>query len=369
MAEVRAAGRVGHPLRQPVRWGGIRVSAAIALLAFSLASLTFTGNAGAALPVGDAPAAPGLSPIAAGPHGYFEYTLSPGQSAEPTLTVHDLADAPARYLLYTASASTSPVSGVAYGQPNRKQHGVAAWLSPTLRSISLPPGQAIKQSFHVRVPAGTAPGDYVAALVAGTPARVGNARAIAGSRRVGFLLTTRTIVAVVVHVPGPTAAAARFGAPKVSVQQQRRQLIEIPIHDTGNVLMKPYLTSKLTQCSSGKPLLKLARQLDTFVPHTSIDYPWYLPGGQTLAIGCYQIELSLYESRDGKLLASYHGRLQVGTRNVPTITGQRRRAHAFPWWIIALAVAFGLLAITAVLLVRARRERRRLLKRLDEQQR
>jgi hypothetical protein len=104
---------------------------------------------------------------------------------------------------------------------------------------------------------------------------------------VTLLATTRVIVAVVIHVPGPAAPAARFGLPSVGLQQHRRQVFTIPIDDAGNMLMKPYLAANLRPCAGGPVVLSLVRQLDTFVPHTSIDYPWYL-NSLALPAGCYE---------------------------------------------------------------------------------
>lgn len=290
----------------------------------------------------------------------------PVDQKDPPITVYD--DQPAGGCL-AAKASTSPLGGVVYGQPASRQHGVAGWLTPTLTNMPLAAEQSQRAGFRLSVPAGTPPGDYVAALVAGSPAKATSTATTSGGRKVRFLVSTRTIVAVVVHIPGPSNLSAHFGAPQVRLLQQR-QLIGVLIHDTSNRLIKPYLTARLRRCSSRAPLLRLSRQLDTFVPHTSIEYPWYLTGGQSLEAGCYQIRLALYRSRAGALLATYSGRLQVGRKAVPIRKATRNAPHAgTPWWIVALAGALALLLIAALLLLRARRERRRLLQQLAERER
>ena len=193
-----------------------------------------------------APAAPGLFPVHPGPHGYFEYTLSPSAAVSGTVVVHDLTTAASRYLVYVAGATTSPTGGVAYGQPQANPHDTAAWVQLSATSVQVPAKSAVAVHFKVAVPAGTLPGDYVAALAAQTPTPVASAPASSTKRGLRLLTTTRVVVAVVIHVPGPEAPGARFGAPNVTLQQHRLQAINIPIDDTGNILVKPYLAGTLT---------------------------------------------------------------------------------------------------------------------------
>ena len=133
-------------------------------------------------------------------------------------------------------------------------------------SVRLSAKGAVAVKFTVTVPAATAPGDYVAALAAQTPKPKAVAAATSNKAGVSLVTTTRVIVAVVVDVPGPAAPAAHFGPPSIGLQQDVRQVITIPIYDTGNVLMKPYLAGNLRRCSGGPVVLSLAEQLDTFVP-------------------------------------------------------------------------------------------------------
>jgi hypothetical protein len=316
-----------------------------------------------------APAAPGLFPVHPGPNGYFEYTLSPATATSGAVVVHDLTASAARYLVYVTGVTTSPTSGVAYGQLEAHPLSTAAWVQLSAGSVQLLAKGAVTVHFTVAVPGATPPGDYVAGLVAQTPPTP-TATAPASSTKGGvrLLTTTRVIVAVVVHVPGPAAAAARFGQPSVGLQQHRRQVLTIPLHDTGNVLMKPYLAGDLRNCSGGPPVLRLARQLDTFVPHTSIDYPWYL-NNQVLPAGCYQATLTLTLGAGGTRLASFSGTVRVGvaaTKVQPPPGPRRAVNHAgLPAWLVpATTAAAVLLLLAGFLLLRARRERRRLLARL-----
>ena len=314
-----------------------------------------------------APAAPGIFPVHPGPHGYFEYTLAAGASATGSIVVHNLTASPVDYLLYITGATTSPAGGVAYGQAQAKPYGAAAWIQLSMATVHVLALGAVQVDFTLLVPGATVPGDYVAGLAAETPTATPTTVSNSAKGGVTLLATTRVIVAVVVHVPGPAAAAARFGPPSVGLQQHRRQVLTIPIDDTGNILMKPYLAGVLRSCAGGQVVLSLSRRLDTFVPHTSIDYPWYL-NSQVLPAGCYRASLALDLGAGGTRLASYTGTLQVGVAatDIQRPPGQRNVSRpGVPTWLISVAAGAALLLLlAALLLLRARAERRRLLERL-----
>ena len=351
------------------------VCASVLTIAFAmvLASARTPAMASSSPAAPAAPAAPGLFPVHPGPNGYFEYTLSPGAATSGTVVVHDLTKSAARYLIYVTGAVTSPVGGVAYGQPEPSPHGTAAWVHLSAGSVQLLAKSAVAVHFSVVVPGAALPGDYVAGLVAQTPTPTASAPASSTKGGVLLLTTTRVIVAVVVRVPGPAAPAAHFGRPSVALQQHRRQVLTIPIDDTGNVLMKPYLAGDLRNCSGGPPVLRLARQLGTFVPETSIDYPWYL-NNQVLPAGCYRARLSLDLGAGGTRLASYTGIFGVGVAATKVLPQPGQPSAGRPphgahpglssWLVPAVAAAALLLFLAGLLLLRARRERRRLLQRL-----
>ena len=351
------------------RWavGLVRASVACgATLAIVFATaLASTGPPAWASSSPGAPAAPGLFPVHPGPNGYFEYTLSPGGATSGVVVVHDLTASAARYLVYVTGATTSPTGGVAYGQLEAHPLGTAAWVQLSGRSVQVSAKGAVTVHFTVAVPGATAPGDYVAGLVAQTAAPTATAPASSTKRGVRLLTTTRVIVAIVVHVPGPAAPAARLGQPSIGLQQHRRQVLTIPLHDTGNVFMKPYLAGDLRNCSGGPAVLRLARQLGTFVPRTSIDYPWYL-NNQVLPAGCYQVSLALDLGAGGTRLASFSGTVHVGVpvtkvQHPPAPRRVVSRTGLPAWLVTAAAAAAVLLFLAGFLLLRARRERRRLL--------
>jgi len=304
--------------------------ASIATLAMLLAVFATTGAQAWASPASSPPPAPGLSPINPGPRGYFQYTIKPGASTSGAFTVRNLTTTPASYLIYVSDTTTSPVSGVAYGQPETHITGVPSWIKLSTGLVRLAPGGTSTVHFSVTVPKETASGDYVVGLVAQTQIPTTSPSTSAP------IATSRVIVDAVVVVPGPMKGGASFGQPSIQIQQHRRQVLVIPIHDTINVSMKPYLAGKLLGCSSGKTVLNLDRQLDTFVPHTSINYPWDI-NNKIVPAGCYRASLTL--TNNGIVLANFNGTLHVAKATKKT---------GVPLWLILVVVGGGLIALLGV---------------------
>jgi len=265
-------------------------------------------------------------------------------------------------------ATTSPVGGVAYGQPQANPQGTASWVKLSTGSVRLSAKGAVAVQFTVTVPADTAPGDYVAALAAQTPKPKAVAAASSNKTGVSLVTTTRVIVAVVVEVPGPAAPAAHFGPPSIGLQQHVRQVITIPIYDTGAVLMKPYLAGNLRRCSGGRAVLSLAQQLDTFVPAPASTTPGTCKtrSSPPAATGPPSVSTSQQAAPDWPATPA---RCRWGSRR-PKCDAHRCNAPSYPtslpsWLLPAAAGAALLLLIAVLLLLRGRSQRRRLLERLE----
>lgn len=222
------------------------------------------------------------------PHGYMEYTVDAGKSVQDTVTIEDAGPGAATFALFAADGLTSVVSGIVYadrdhplrdGPSGNGEYGAGSWITLSTSSVQLAQDQKVTVNLSVAVPAQAGPGDYVGAVSAEnpTPSR--------GAGQFGLNVTTRTTIAVVVHVPGPVVTAAvSIGTPFVTVENKTRQILNVPLVYRGDVLVKPYVDLRVLD-GGGRELLHIARQLDTFVPHTEIDFPFpldqsVLPPGQ-----------------------------------------------------------------------------------------
>ena len=224
--------------------------------------------------------APAVRTVPNFPHGYIEYSLPASGLASDSIRIGDQGDTAGTFTLVPVDGFTSNLSGVVYGDATGALHdgptgngeyGAGQWITLAQPKLTLQPGQQTTVAYTVHVPAGTHAGDYVGGISAENP--VPTAAAPSG-QGVGLNITQRSVIAVVVHVPGQlTAPNFKVGTPSISVENQRRQIITFPLTYGGDTLIKPHLVFSIVG-NDGKVLLHFDQQLDTFVPHTTIHYPF-----------------------------------------------------------------------------------------------
>ena len=313
------------------------------------------------------PTPPGLQPLNPGANGYFEATLSPGQQHSFSVSVKNLGTSPTTFQLYPADGTTSSVSGVQYSQPSPPPTGTGSWIKLAATRVTLPAGGQQTVSFTVTVPPGTGVGDHVGAVIgAGVGTSTSSSTTNASGSGVSLSVTSRVVVAVVIHVPTSTKIALQVGTPTFGIESGGRQFLSIPLNDPGDLLFKPHLAGTVTPCGSSASAFVLDRQLDTFVPHTSIDYVYFVQPNR-LPQGCYTVDVHTDDA--GKALGSFRGNLQLGAVAAGTATtlnlggtGQAGlAAHhkssmsaAAIVLIIVAALFWGLVALFLILLLRRR---------------
>jgi hypothetical protein len=300
-----------------------------------------------------------LQPVNPGPNGYFEANLAPGGRQTFSVVVKNLGDTTATYRVYPADGTTSAVTGVQYSESSPPPTKAGSWITIATPQVTLAGGSNQTVSFSVSVPAGAIPGDHVAAVASDSPTS-GRAQGGAGngsSGNVALSVTARVIVAVVIHVPGPGQVALQVGQPSFGIESGGRQTLIIPLNDTGDLLFKPHLSGAVTPCRTTNPLIVIDRQLDTFVPHTSINYAYHIQN-TTLPLGCYTVDLQTdYPSGS---LGSFHGNLQLGAAATtfvppggPRTTGPShgRGHHSTSAAVIALGAVASLLCLGVLVLL------------------
>lgn len=304
------------------------------------------------------PGPPGIDPVNPGPNGYFEATLPPGGSEGFQMVVENLGSTVATYRIYAADATTAEVTGVSYSELGAPLSAAGSWLSIPTSTVTLAPGAHQTVAFTVTVPTGVSPGDHVAAVAAETPGSATSTQKSSNGSGASVALTTtaRVVVAVVVHVPGPARMALSVGRPQFQIQNGGRQILAIPLDDTGDLLIKPLLVGSVTPCRASQPVVRIDRQLDTFVPHTAIVYPYSIEPAP-LARGCYTVDLAT--SVDGQTLGAFQGDVSLGPVAAGTATtlnggglGQAGLArHSSPSSSALLEIIIGVLAAVVVALL------------------
>ena len=328
----------------------------------SLALVVVASLVALAMPIAasaaDADAVPVLRTSHAFPHGYMEYQASAGQTITDTFTVANGGQSTGTFNLFAADGLTSQVTGVVYadqanpfpdGASGNGEYGAGTWITLSQPSVQLSSGQNSVVGITVKVPATAAPGDWVGSVSAENPvpARSGG--------QFGFNVTSRVTIAVVVHVAGPVnLQAVSLGTPFITVENHTRQILNVPLQYMGDVLVKPFVNLQLLDANK-RVLFKIDRQLDTFVPHTTLIYPVPLDN-LLLNPGNYQVVIDF-----GPTGAEQHfvRNFTVTTpqANVPA-PSQRGRAPAGInplLWLVALVPIVALILVVLLLVRRRRR--------------
>jgi hypothetical protein len=168
--------------------------------------------------------APAVRTMSNFPHGYVEYSLPPSAQVGDSIRVGNDGDTAGAFNLVAVDGFTSPLSGVVYGDagnalhdglPGNGEYGAGTWITLDRPRLTLAPGQQTTVAYTVHVPPGTHAGDYVGGISAENPTPTSAPRSGQG---VGLNITQRTVIAVVVHVPGQlTAPTFTVGKPSITV--------------------------------------------------------------------------------------------------------------------------------------------------------
>jgi len=217
--------------------------------------------------------------------GYFVYPANAGAVLHGAVAVTNTGDRAGTVKLYPADATTGATSGTVY-LTDTAPAGVGTWISLGSATLTLKPSERTVVPFTVHVPARAATGDYVGGIVAET---VLQRQGPQSSRKTNVQIKVRnlSIVAVEVNVPGPRVAKFTIGATTVGGSQGRQQLF-IHVSNDGNMLAKPRGSVTVRQ-STGTAIQTIPFRMDSFLPHTAIDYPVQLkrallPGGYVASV-------------------------------------------------------------------------------------
>lgn len=217
--------------------------------------------------------------------GYFVFPAQAGSVLHGAVTVTNAGDATGTVRLYPADATTGSTTGAVYLTEGVHRR-VGSWIALDASTVTLAPGGRRKVAFAVTVPGGAGPGEYVGGIVAEATHRVEGPKS-KQKANVQIRVRNLSIVAVQVNVPGPEAPRFSIGRASVGGSRGFQQVI-FHVSNDGNVLRKPAGVVSVRD-ASGKVVETLDFRMDTFLPHTAIDYPVALrralpPGQYTAAV-------------------------------------------------------------------------------------
>jgi hypothetical protein len=264
--------------------------------------------------------------------GYFVYPASAGTTLHGAVTVTNTGDETGTVKLYPADATTGQTTGTVY-LTDKAPAGVGTWIGLGASSLSLAPGQNKQVPFTVRVPGGVAAGQYVGGIVAET---VREATGPKSSQTTNVQIKVRNLSIVAVEVEVPGAQVAKFTIGKVSVGgSQGRQQVFIAVSNDGNVLRKP-AGAVTIQNSSGVKVQRIPFQMDTFLPHTSIDYPVQL--AKALPPGNYVASVQMSYQGTGSAgteVSSAAPAFSVSKQNVSKVFKPTKPTQVGPGGVVA----------------------------------
>jgi hypothetical protein len=248
--------------------------------------------------------------------GYFVYDAKPGAPVTGKLQVTNTGNRGGTVRLFAADATTGQTSGTVYLTSGEKQRDVGAWVRLPARRLELGPGEKRVVPFTVAIPAGASTGQHVGGIVAETAERATGPKS-KGKANVQITVRNLAIVAVQVNVPGPRVS--KFSILSVHAGGRKGyQQVFVRMCNDGNVMGKPS-GSIVIEDPKGKSVLDERFQLDTFLPHTTIDYPVNI-SKRALDVGTYSTRVELdFAGGNGKQTVRSSPKFQVTAANVSQV--------------------------------------------------
>ena len=319
------------------------------LLLFPLLGLLSTGTVLA----DHEPARLGLEPIGED-RGFFDLKLEPGDSVRLEVALTNHGHAPVLVRTYLADAYSIVNGGFGARLADEPTSGTTLWIDYPSREVNLGTGAGTTIAFQLSVPAGTPPGEYIAALVAENAEPF---REEAGD--VGLDQVNRVALAVAIDVPGRRRPALDIGSLSHRVVTGV-SLLSFGISNPGNVHLRPGGTVWLRE-GSGAELMEAPAVMDSV--YAGSDTSFEITLGTLLAPGDYCAELSLVDPETGAAdrteCEPFRVEAQTAESAAPGSGVDRGRDGGLP---LVLVVIFGpflaLLAVGLIVLLARRRRRR-----------
>ncbi len=231
----------------------------------------------------------GLTPI--GHDGqFFDLTLRPGDVAELQVEIANFGHDEVQARTYAADAYSIINGGFGaelFGEP---LSGTSLWLDYPDREIALGPDDALVIEFSLTVPAVTAPGEYIAAVVA---ENVDPYRDDAGS--VTLDQVNRVAIAVAIDVVGPRTPALEIGAVAHKAAAET-SFVTFEIVNPGNAHLKPM--GEFTLRDGANAVLAAAPAVMDSV-YAGSETLFETPLAAVLTPGDYCAELTLTDEKTG----------------------------------------------------------------------
>lgn len=294
---------------------------------------------------------------------YYIPTISVGETFSDFMRVQNPNPLPVQLYVNAVDGITAIPSGAVYANRTDPVQEDGAWVTPSVSQLTLAAGASTLVGFTVHVPAAAVPGDHLAGLA------FENSHPEPGSGSIAITSITRTVVGVLIEVPGPASFAMSIGGVAIKpLTPQGLASVVITLSDTGRKLGRPKLAVTLDGPHHYHRML--SRQLDTILPGDTIPYPF--PWPDTLTPGTYTV--TVVATAPGMTPVTYTATVALGTtlQGVPSPSPSAHPAGAAapvhtvsvtPGWLMPVLIAgagllLALMTALATLTVAMRRQRR-----------
>ncbi len=192
---------------------------------------------------------------------FFERSLPPGGSAELVIDLANYGEGAVRARTFAADVYSIINGGFGARLRDEPISGTTTWLDYPTQVLDIGPGEAVRRTFTVTVPAGTEPGEYLSSIV------VENEEPLISGEGMAFNQFVRTAIAVAVVVPGPAEAAAELGEARHSFLDGR-SVVGVAINNVGDLLLRPAGSFRIVT-EAGDPVDDRMVAMDSVYAHTS----------------------------------------------------------------------------------------------------
>ncbi len=173
---------------------------------------------------------------------YFTLEAEAGTENELTVVLGNADDEELVLRTYVNDAVPMTNGGFSIADEESAPSGTATWIDYPAETFTFQPGEGVERTFTVSIPDDAEPGQYIAGLALQTAEPL----EVEGTSMFNQII--RKSIAVFIIVPGPESPSFELGEPALLTDGAINR-IEIPLANTGNVLVKPQ--GELTLTNAG----------------------------------------------------------------------------------------------------------------------
>lgn len=220
---------------------------------------------------------------------YFTVNAQAGATTELTATVGNVGEIPLDLRTFASDAVVLVNGGFGVKDEDAEQTGPTTWIDWEAETFNFEPGEGVERNFTVTVPEGTEPGEYIAGISIQTAEPI----EIEGSTMFDQII--RKAVAVFIIVEGETTTSYELGEPEIITATGGSRL-EVPVTNTGDVLVKPAGTISLTD-ADGREVFSIEFAMGSV--YAGYDTVLAVPLDSSLAGQEYELHLAVSDESSG----------------------------------------------------------------------